>query len=447
MDPSLTLAAAGDAILTRRLSRADDDRIEEIVSPLRDADVAIGNLEVLAHDYEGYPAAESGGTYMRAPPWIVDELRWAGFDALAAATNHVGDFSIGGMEATMEALEERDVPYAGLGRTLADARSPAYVDTPGGTIALVATCSTITPGTQAGRQRPDMHGRPGLSPLELETRFIVPEDEHDHLQELSDRLGLTAAMERRTDLGFPIPGEDEDGLTFYNPRSDHLQFVTGDEYRVERSPDEDDRAAVLEQLHAADRQADFVVASLHAHEGVGAGHNDATVPEWLEAFARDCVEAGADAFLGHGPHVLRGVEVYRDAPIFYSLGNFGMQNETITRQPAEIYERYDLDPAKALPADLFDARTRDEDGNPIGFLADRTFWESVVPVCEFGADGVRSVTLHPADLGFECQRPRRGTPRSAADETAERILDRLATLSEPYGTDIDVEDEVGVIDP
>jgi len=34
------------------------------------------------------------------------------------------------------------------------------------------------------------------------------------------------------------------------------------------------------------------------------------------------IDAGADAVVGHGPHVLRGVEFYRDKPIFYSLGNF-----------------------------------------------------------------------------------------------------------------------------
>jgi hypothetical protein len=34
------------------------------------------------------------------------------------------------------------------------------------------------------------------------------------------------------------------------------------------------------------------------------------------------IEAGADAVVGHGPHVLRGIEFYRDRPIVYSLGNF-----------------------------------------------------------------------------------------------------------------------------
>jgi hypothetical protein len=42
----------------------------------------------------------------------------------------------------------------------------------------------------------------------------------------------------------------------------------------------------------------------------------------LRAWARAVVDAGADAVVGHGPHVLRGIEFYRGRPIAYSLGNF-----------------------------------------------------------------------------------------------------------------------------
>ncbi len=42
----------------------------------------------------------------------------------------------------------------------------------------------------------------------------------------------------------------------------------------------------------------------------------------LRRWARAVIDAGADAVIGHGPHVLRGVEFYRDRLIAYSLGNF-----------------------------------------------------------------------------------------------------------------------------
>jgi len=39
-------------------------------------------------------------------------------------------------------------------------------------------------------------------------------------------------------------------------------------------------------------------------------------------FARAVVDVGADLVLGHGPHVPRAIELYRDRLIAYSLGNF-----------------------------------------------------------------------------------------------------------------------------
>lgn len=205
------LAAAGDAIITRRLSTLEDDRLTALCDRIRDADAGFVNLEVLLHDYEGYPAARSGGTYMRAPAWAADELQAAGFDVFGAANNHTGDYSHGGMLATMAALEERELPYAGLGRTLADARAPAYAETPGGRVGVVAACTTIVSGTQVGEQRPDVRGRPGLSPLALETCYTVPEDAYEQVTKLSERLGLEAVKERRTEQGSPSRGRTRRG--------------------------------------------------------------------------------------------------------------------------------------------------------------------------------------------------------------------------------------------
>lgn len=469
MTDDFSLALAGDAILTRRLSALDSPRLDATLSRLRDADATVANLEVLPIEEDaGTPAAHSGGTYMRAPPWVLDELAWAGVDLFPAATNHAGDYGHDGMRAAMAELEAREVPFAGLGRTLARARQPAYVDTPGGRVGLVAACSTITPGTVAGAQRPDLQGRPGLSPLRLETNYVVPEAAHEQVRELSERLGLEAVKQHRADLGFPVPGEKDEGFSLLNVGGEgHLSFEVGDEYDVRQRAKEADRRAVLDQIRAASRQADWVVASVHAHEGKGGRINDRSVPAFLESFARDCVDAGADAFLGHGPHLLRGIEMYEGAPIFYSLGDFAMQNETVGRLPADIYERYDLDPHTTEPADLYDVRVYrevdedtgtgdetvrvDDDGRweRIGFLSDDGFWESVLPVCRFDGDGLEVVELHALDLGADQPRPGRGWPYAAEGEHAEEILAGLAELSEPHGTSIELDERdsgvVGVV--
>ena len=81
------------------------------------------------------------------------------------------------------------------------------------------------------------------------------------------------------------------------------------------------------------------------------------------------IDAGADVFVGHGPHVLRGIEIYKGKPIFYSLANFIFQNETVLRMPEDSYEEYSLGDG-AQPADYLDARY---DKDRRSFPADREY--------------------------------------------------------------------------
>ena len=77
-------------------------------------------------------------------------------------------------------------------------------------------------------------------------------------------------------------------------------------------------------------QCDVVIVSVHAgNEGVDYRHvpfeGEYGLPEPLgdvHHFAHLCVDAGADVVFGHGPHVSRAVELYKDRLIAYSLGNF-----------------------------------------------------------------------------------------------------------------------------
>lgn len=63
--------------------------------------------------------------------------------------------------------------------------------------------------------------------------------------------------------------------------------------------------------------ADYVVVSFHW------GKEGAALPKRYQVIsARKAVEAGADLVIGHHPHVLQGIESYRNGLIFYSLGNF-----------------------------------------------------------------------------------------------------------------------------
>ena len=70
----LSLLLSGDSILQRRLNSRDDAELRPLFDKVRAADVAFTNLEVLANDYRGDPALESGGSHFGAPAWVLDEL-------------------------------------------------------------------------------------------------------------------------------------------------------------------------------------------------------------------------------------------------------------------------------------------------------------------------------------------------------------------------------------
>lgn len=444
MSSNFTLTAAGDAMITARMRKFDHPRFEALVDLIRSADAAPINLEVLLHDFEGYPAANGPGTYMRAPPWVADELEWMGFDMFSLATNHAIDYSHGGMEATIRELNARTIPYAGMGKNLSSAREPAYLDTPAGRIGMVSACSTITAGSVAGAPRDGIQGRPGIAPLRFDTVYQIPEERFTQLREISEGLGLERYKEKMADLGFPISGP-EDPLRFINlGGSVHPGVVSGDTYGVERRPNQKDVESIKKQIRRADRQADWVVASLHSHEGDGARSTDETVAPFVERVAHEFVDAGADVFLGHGSHTLRGIEIYDGAPIFYSLGNLIAQNELVQRLPPEMYKRYGLGD-DATPADVFDARNIDDEGEVSGFLSDRGYFETVLPICMFEDRVLREIELHPVDLQREKARPQRGRPILADEETGLEILDRLEDLSDPYNTEIEQENGIGKI--
>jgi poly-gamma-glutamate capsule biosynthesis protein CapA/YwtB (metallophosphatase superfamily) len=175
----IALFLAGDTVITQPWSADRDPRFLALVDEIRAADVAIVNLEMLFHEYKGYPQANSGGTYMAARPEIALELAWAGVDMVANANNHTFDYGSIGVLENLNNVAKAGLVLAGAGKDLQSARAPAYFTHPDGTVALVSAASTYVPYGKASRSRPDMHGRPGLNPLMTipEQFFEVPESD------------------------------------------------------------------------------------------------------------------------------------------------------------------------------------------------------------------------------------------------------------------------------
>ena len=148
-------------------------------------------------------------------------------------------------------------------------------------------------------------------------------------------------------------------------------------------------------MRALDQDHDLVLVSFHGgaegskalHVPVGGesfyGENRGD----LRAFSRAVIDAGADVVIGHGPHVLRGMEVYKGRLVAYSLCNFA------------TYGRFNLSGNLALCAVL--EATLDREGRFVAgkVLPTRQVGEGVPMRDEEGAaiDLVR--TLSAEDFG------------------------------------------------
>ena len=417
-----TMALTGDAIITRRLSPYEEPEFLDMIELIRNADVAFTNLEVLFHDFEPYPAHQSGGMWMRADPEIAGELVWAGIDMVARANNHAGDWGAEGLRLTTRHVEEAGLVHAGVGESLQEAREARFLETAKARVALVSMSSTFPDHSRAGRTRGDHPARPGLSPLRHSSVRIAPAASLDRLRSLLDNMQ---------------PPYSQNG-NLLNALG--TTFEPGPEPGERTTPNAQDMAEIAAVVNNASRQADYVIVTIHAHESAGSREVPA---EFVVTFARAMIDAGASVFVGHGPHVLRGIEMYRGKPIFYSLGDFVFQNETLLRLPSENYERFDLGGDHHV-ADFNDARY---DMDRSGFPANPEIWEAVVALPRFRGQELVDVRLHPISLGFGEERWVRGRPVFADEQLGAKILGDLIVRSEPFGTRIDIEDGIGVIRP
>ena len=193
---NFTVALAGDTMLTRKLTPFKEERFLELREILRGADAAFANLEGTVHTWEEGTPGITQGTFMTTEPALLDDLKWLGINMVSCANNHAFDYGEGGVLANIKHLDDAGIIHAGTGRNLAEARAPGYLDTPNGRVALIAATATFRPWNQAGAQRPDLRGRPGINPLGFQTTYGVDALAFEQLQRISRGLGFEKSTER-----------------------------------------------------------------------------------------------------------------------------------------------------------------------------------------------------------------------------------------------------------
>ena len=236
--------------------------------------------------------------------------------------------------------------------------------------------------------------------------------------------------------------EPEGRATADRPGVDELRIQMGDQQneamaelppRIENEPNQEDAQRILKSIRNARQHADLVIVYQHNH--VFSNRPFLTMfeeelPErlapndWMKRWTHQEVDAGADIIVMHGAPLLHGLEIYRGKPIFYDLGNF----------------IFNVPPALTM-------------------IEEPITWESVVAYVQFQGRDLQAITLQPIfmnNVGEGMPDPHdrytnnqfldtRGLPAPATGQKASDILHRMADLSRPFGTEIELTGDTATV--
>ena len=429
-----TLASVGDLIVAFPQSGNPDEGLQGVLKLIRGADAATGNYEGNIIDGRHFKGSNASAGGFGGAPEVAADIKQMGWSLLARSNNHAGEFGYEGMLETNKRLEDAGVVYAGAGDTYWAARAPRYIATAKGRVGMVSTASTYAANVMAEPGRGEWPGRGGQSALRTTRVYVCPPSLWQALVTVRDAFPAGA--------GWYAPPKTDSSVTLLGERFKLDPAATKPHYSYQMN--QQDLRDILAMVREGKGRSDFMTVAIHAHhfyETTG-GERGPNVPEnesidtnpsiadYLPVFAKATIDAGADAFLGTGVHVLRGIEIYKGRPIFYGLGEFFRQMDVIGL--AGMRGEGSADGAQAEGS---------ESDPPIKY-------DSIVAMSRFDRGRLTEVRLHPVELTNRgVPVVRRGVPRLASPEGARRILTRLQKLSAPLGTNIAIEGGVGVIRP
>jgi poly-gamma-glutamate capsule biosynthesis protein CapA/YwtB (metallophosphatase superfamily) len=236
----------------------------------READILFCNLETVVADEQYLPAHDTMRRFPRTDERILASYLNAGINAMNVANNPALYHGRETFVRSLDVLDAHGVVYGGGGRNLTEARRPAIIESNGTKVAFVCRVSVCP--IDAGAT----DDRPGLAYFRI--------------------------------------------ATAYEPRNRHFE-VPGSAPIIHTIPNPDDLAALDEDIRAAREQADVVILSWHWGVSPASGGTGSLVGYQVE-MAHHGIDMGVDMVIGHHPHVLQPIEVYKGKVIAYSLGNY-----------------------------------------------------------------------------------------------------------------------------
>jgi poly-gamma-glutamate synthesis protein (capsule biosynthesis protein) len=363
----IVITCVGDMIFNEQISRRREPEHRQLLRIMQEADIAYGNLEF---SINGHPELQRPFYNFRAPVEFAWEVAAIGINLVSMANNHALDFGPEGLADCLSALDHSSITHAGAGLTLAAAHEP---------------------GTMK-------------------------------VQSQKTGFALLSYMRYWT-MKYRSRNADSPSLATIDPA---VILVAGADGKVEslEGPFESDVKTMEDDIVLAKRHNDIVLVSLHNHDlshHRAYGIQDQT-PANDQIMYRRAIDAGADMVIGSGPHVLRGIEIYKGKPIFFSLGDFIYQYRTPDRIPIDLIHQRDGEIERPTNVSVWDRRD-----------APQTF-EGVMLRLTVNREKLKRIELIPVTIDDEG--PLYGVPRLAGEKRGQEIISTLRRLSLPAGTKI-----------
>ncbi|HZK85394.1 MAG TPA: CapA family protein [Desulfosporosinus sp.] len=366
MVEKITIAAVGDFAPSRSVIACNSE-VNKIWKRFQKADIAMANLEI-ALTYSTVNADKA--ITLKADPDIAYSLAEAGLDVVSVANNHALDFGAEGLIDTMDALEKAKVSAVGGGSNLDAALEPVIKNIKGMKIAHFGLCSALPTGFGASTSRP------GVAPIRARSRFYI------------DSITL----------------DEQPGISPW----------------VETSVVEDDLAYVCQKIAAVKETVDLVIVNIHW----GIPHGwcalfQGPLADYQRPLGHRLIDAGANIIIGHHPHVIHGVEQYKNGIIAYSLGNFlfhSMSDGHVTKLTTK-YPPYNVN-------SLEQGEAR----------------EAVIMETDLEEGQIKEIRFYPIALNG------RGEPEYLSGKDALNVLCRLQKHCKLLGSNIIIEGSVAILE-
>lgn len=352
------LLAVGDVAPLYPLDPASPGS-SEVWDYLRSADLTTANLE-LPLTSGGAPVDKA--ITLHAGTELTPSLREAGIGLMTVANNHALDYGAEGLYNTLSALRDTGVAAVGGGQNLEAAARPALISVGEASVAVFGLASTLPPGFAAGP------GRPGIAPVRARSSFHV------------DAVTL----------------DEQPGMSPW----------------VETEVVQEDLRQACERINSIRAEADLIM--VHIHWGIPNGWCAAfqgPLADYQRPLGHALIDAGVDLVVGHHPHVVHGVERYKDGLIAYSLGNFLFHSMSDDRE-TELTNKYP-------PYDVSSLETGEAR-------------QAVILELKVARSRMVSVVFRPVRMNA------RGEPELVGGTEADAVLGRLAEHSYRMDTEVEV---------